>query len=512
MELITLMNPILALLVLLFVVPKMYNALIILVWQPFVLTRRFKKQGISGPKYRFLYGNIDEINKIKRESHVSVLDPNSNDIFPRIFPHYQQWMTLYGATFLYWNGTEPMLCISDLELVKQILSNKSGLFVKSKIRPELFKLVGMKGLVFVEGVDWVRHRRILNPAFSIDRLKIMTKVMVECTLRILEEWSDVKREQKMEMNREFRRLTADIIATAAFGSSYNEGIEVFRTQEELKKCCVRCLTNVYIPGTRYLPTPSNIRIWKLDRKMKNSVKKVVDSRLASKQDYEDDLLGIMLKSCESERKERKLSIEEIIDECKTFFFGGYETNSNLLTWTTMLLSLHQDWQEKLRDEIFQECGKDKTPDADTFSKLKLMNMVFLESLRLYGPVSYFSRDATKDLTLGHLKIPKGTTIVFPLMKMHSDKAVWGSDADKFNPLRFENGVSRAAKHPNALLAFSMGPRVCIGQNFAMIEAKVVLTMILQRFRLSLCGEYKHAPVDHLTLTPQYGLPVMLQPL
>ena len=99
MELITLMNPILALLVLLFVVPKMYNALIILVWQPFVLTRRFKKQGISGPRYRFLYGNIDEINKMKIESHLSILDPNSNDIFPRIFPHYQQWMTLYGAVF-----------------------------------------------------------------------------------------------------------------------------------------------------------------------------------------------------------------------------------------------------------------------------------------------------------------------------------------------------------------------------------------------------------------------------
>lgn len=78
----------------------------------------------------------------------------------------------------------------------------------------------------------------------------MTKVMVECTLRILDEWSNVKREQKMEMNREFRRLTADIIATAAFGSSYTEGIEVFRTQEELKKCCVSCLTNIYIPGTQ----------------------------------------------------------------------------------------------------------------------------------------------------------------------------------------------------------------------------------------------------------------------
>lgn len=238
--------------------------------------------------------------------------------------------------------------------------------------------------------------------------------------------------------------------------------------------------------------------------MKNSVKKIVDSRLKSKPDYGDDLLGIMLKS--------SLSIEEIIDECKSFFFAGYENNSNLLTWTTMLLSLHQDWQEKLREEIFKECGKDKTPDSDTFSKLKLMNMVFMESLRLYGPVPFTSRQTSKDLTLGHLEIPKGTTLIFPLMKMHNDKVIWGSDADKFNPQRFENGVSKAANHPNALVSFSIGPRACIGQNFAMIEAKTVLTMILQRFRLNLSCQYKHAPVDHITLLPQYGLPLVLQPL
>lgn len=139
-------------------------------------------------------------------------------------------------------------------------------------------------------------------------------------------------------------------------------------------------------------------------------------------------------------------------------------------------------------------------------------MVFLESLRLYGPVSSLSREASKDIKLGHLDIPKGTTVIIPLLKMHNDKTLWISDADKFNPMRFSNGVSRAANHPNALLSFSIGPRVCIGQNFAMIEAKTVLTMILQRFRLSLSGEYKHAPIDLPTVKPQYGLPVMLQPL
>ncbi|WZY91349.1 hypothetical protein YC2023_063678 [Brassica napus] len=116
------------------------------------------------------------------------------------------------------------------------------------------------------------------------------------------------------------------------------------------------------------------------------------------------------------------------------------------------------------------------------------------------------------MKLGNLVIPKGTTIVVPIVKMHRDKAVWGNDSDKFNPLRFENGVSRAANHPNAFLAFSLGPRVCIGQNFALMEAKTVLTMILKRFRLNISDEYKHAPADHLTLQPQFGLPVMLQPI
>lgn len=139
-------------------------------------------------------------------------------------------------------------------------------------------------------------------------------------------------------------------------------------------------------------------------------------------------------------------------------------------------------------------------------------MVLMESLRLYGPVVNIIRSASKDMKLGNLDIPKGTTVMLPILKMHRDKAVWGSDGDKFNPIRFENGVSRAANHPNALLAFSIGPRACIGQNFAMMEAKTVLAMILQRFRFNLSDDYKHAPVDYITLQPQYGLPVVLQPI
>jgi len=347
----------------------------------------------------------------------------------------------------------------------------------------------------------------------------MTQPMGDCTLRIFEEWRKQRRNGevliKIEISKEFHKLTADIIATTAFGSSYAEGIELCRSQTELEKYYISSLTNVFIPGTQYLPTPTNLKLWELHKKVKNSIKRIIDSRLKSKcktYGYGDDLLGVMLTAAKSNEYERKMRMDEIIEECKNFYYAGQGTTSILLTWTTMLLSLHQGWQEKLREEVFNECGKDKIPDTDTFSKLKLMNMVLMESLRLYGPVIKISREATQDMKVGHLEIPKGTSIIIPLLKMHRDKAIWGEDAEQFNPLRFENGISQATIHPNALLPFSIGPRACIAKNFAMVEAKTVLTMILQQFQLSLSPEYKHTPVDHFDLFPQYGLPVMLHPL
>lgn len=132
---------------------------------------------------------------------------------------------------------------------------------------------------------------------------------------------------------------------------------------------------------RYLPTPTNLKLWELDKKVKNSIKRIIDSRLKSKcNTYGDDLLGVMLKAAKSNEYGRKMRIDEIIDECKNFYFSGQGTTAILLTWTMMLLSLHQDWQEKLREEVFNECGKDKIPNSATFSKLKLVMFIFNELL------------------------------------------------------------------------------------------------------------------------------------
>ncbi|XP_077251032.1 cytochrome P450 709B2-like [Tasmannia lanceolata] len=355
----------------------------------------------------------------------------------------------------------------------------------------------------------------------------MTKRMASCTLSMIDRWQDLVIQDKgqckeIEMNIEFQELTVDIICHAAFGSSFNEGREVFEVQKELQKLASDSSTDIIIPGSQYLPTRWNLHIWKLNRRiMRNTLAHIIESRLNSKDEnygnpnYGNDLLGLIMgmSTTGSNRKngDPKLNMKEIMDECKTFFFAGHDTTANLLTWTMFLLSLYQEWQERLREVVLRECGMEIS-DADKLNKLKLVNMVIMEALRLYGPAIYMTRKASSDMMLGNLMIPNGTVITIPLQVIHTNKKYWGEDANEFKPLRFTDGVSRAAKHPNPLMPFSLGPRTCIGQNFALLEAKMVLAMILQRFSFTLSPQYKHAPAEKLTLQPEFGLPIHLRPL
>ncbi|OAY69554.1 Cytochrome P450 734A6, partial [Ananas comosus] len=190
----------------------------------------------------------------------------------------------------------------------------------------------------------------------------------------------------------------------------------------------------------------------------------------------------MLEACASgdsfERKENcGMNMDEIIDECKTFFLGGNKTTSHLLTWTVFLLSTNQEWREKLREEVGRECGEE-VHDADMLSKLKLVC-----SQTVWSLCPTYKEKQAKGMDLGGIKIPKDTMLAIPIMMIHRDKELWG------DPSRFVNGIAKAAKHPSALLPFLIGPRSCIGKNFAMLEAKTVLAMLLQRFSFSISPKY-----------------------
>ncbi|KAJ4753281.1 Cytochrome P450 [Rhynchospora pubera] len=504
--------------VLVILIPQLMKVLLILAWRPYVVTIKYRKQGIVGPKYKFLYGCFKEVLSLKSSAEEIPMDINSHDITPRIFPHFLKWMSVYGRIYLFWFGPYPYIFLSDMELAKNVLLDKSGFYHKPAAPQAIKDLIG-KSLVLIDGPDWVRHRSIVKPAFAIDKLKAMTKQIAECAKFMMDRWEnqiiqEKERRLEIEILRQFQEVTADTISRTAFGVGYMKGKEAFLAQKKLQDIAYASIFRVQIPGFKYLPTNENRNRWRLEKIMRTNLMDIIQERMKSTDGgYGNDLLGLMLHACSTDRKENTnyMSIDELIDECKSIFFGGHDSTSLLLTWTMFYLSTNQDWQERLREEVLRECGKE-VPNADMLSKLKFVNLVLMEALRLYGPFNLLARTATRNGNLGNIKLLKGTCVVIPTAILHRDKEVWGQDADKFNPLRFENGLSKAANHPNAFAPFSLGPRTCIGQTFAMLEAKTVIAMILQRFSFSISPNYVHEPTELITLFPASGLQVVMKPL
>ncbi|KAK1410575.1 hypothetical protein QVD17_37112 [Tagetes erecta] len=377
-------------------------------------------------------------------------------------------------------------------------------------------------LVTYEGDQWAKHRKLLNPSFHVEKLKNMVPAFHLSCSEMIKKWEKLVSSNgscELDVWSHLQALTSDVISRTAFGSSYEEGVQIIELITEQSVSLMEALQSVYIPGSRFLPTKRNMRMKAIDNKVNHLIRSIIDNKLKAMKAGEgnyDDLLGIMLDSNnkmveQHQNKSHGITIEEVIEECKVFYFAGQETTSSLLVWTMILLSKHKEWQSRTREEVLNVLG-DKTIDIDGLNRLKVINMIFYEVLRLYPPVVGLARQVCKDITLGEFSFPTGIQISIPTILIHYDEQLWGSDAKKFKPERFSEGISKATKNQVIYIPFGGGPRICIGQNFALLEAKLALAMILQKFSFELSQSYVHAPNIVITLQPQYGAHLILHKL
>ncbi|KAG9455260.1 hypothetical protein H6P81_008164 [Aristolochia fimbriata] len=489
-------------------------------WKPKRIAKFFKDQGVVGLPYKFLYGNFKEHAALEKES-LSKPMPLSHNIIPRVAPLFQRIVQKYGKTSVVWLGTLPRVIIMDPEAIKAVLSNKNGQFEKSKTNA-LTKLLAT-GLAHLEGDKWATHRKILNPAFHLDKIKDMVPAFYASCKDLICKWDAIVDKHggsyEVDVWPDFLNLTGDVISRTAFGSNYLEGRPIFELQSEQAYLLRKALSAPYFPGLEYLPTKDNRRRKELDKSIKALLKGIIEKKEnAMKLDPEgsqNDLLGLLLESNLKESREsggaKVMTPEELIEECKLFYFAGQETTNILLTWTMIVLSMHPEWQNRAREEVLKIFGKNK-PDYEALTQLKTVTMILHEVLRLYPPVTFLNRGISKKTRLGGITFPAGVEVSLPTLFLHHDKELWGEDAGEFNPERFSGGISKAVKHPAAFLPFGGGPRICIGMNFGLTEAKLALSMILHKFWFELSPSYAHAPHTVIILRPQHGAQIILHKL
>ncbi|KAI5058034.1 hypothetical protein GOP47_0026204 [Adiantum capillus-veneris] len=507
-------------------------------WRPSCIRKALLNQGFIVLPYHPIAGDLPQLQHLEAQAQIyDISSPSDHHLLvPYVLPFYNMLICQHpGSRVVYWRGNLPIIVISKANDARSILSADVNYMQKISYSTRAFHRLLGDGLLLANGKDWRLQRDILRPAFFVEKLKGLLTDMATSSLDMIQAWkvhADTEEHMKyveIEVAGDLKNLAADILSCTMFGSSYLKGKSVFKRQELLLKMVLKLRAQITAnPFYEFLPTNLNREVRALDRKNNQELREIIEQKkhsveansLESKAvcSYGTDLLGLVLDAVEEGsklgREAAHLSMQKVIDECKTFFFAGHETTANLLAWTLVLLSLHQEWQERARQEVWEICGKHGELNADNLNKLKIVGMILNESLRLYPPVpEYGTRELFQDVRMGDgTVLPRGAGITIACLYIHRDKEVWGEDADEFRPDRFANGVSQACNNPYAFMPFGIGPRTCIGQHFALMEAKIILSLILQSFQFHLSPSYRHAPITAITMRPKYGVHLLLRSL
>jgi cytochrome P450 len=441
-----------------------------------------------GPKGHFLLGNVADFRD----------DPLG--LFTRCTREYGDFVPLRF-------GPKLVIHLAHPDLIEFVLVTNPRLFIKSVPFRALRPVVG-NGLFLSEGEFWLRQRRLMQPAFHRQRISTYADTMVRYTERLLDTWPPG---EVRDVHEEMTRLTMEIVAKTLFDADVSaEAAEVGATITEALAALNARLGSLWLLLPEQLPIPSNLRLRRAVQRLDAVVYRMIAQRRAEQRDGQPDrgdLLSLLL-AARDEDDGTQMTDTQVRDEAMTLFLAGHETSATALTWAWYLLSQHPGAEARAAAEVQAVLGG-RSPTAEDVPRLPYTSRVVTETLRLYPPVIALGREATTDCRIGGYPVKKGSSLVMSPWVLHRDPRYF-EEPEHFDPDRWANDLSQRLPR-FAYFPFGGGPRLCLGNGFAMMEATLVLATMLQQRHLRLLPGQVVTPAVSPTLRPKDGIRMVSEP-
>ena len=395
----------------------------------------------------------------------------------------------------------PFTLIFHPDGVRHVLQENHRNYNKDVPDYHVLSLVLGKGLLTNDGGSWLKQRRLIQPAFHRERVAALGTLMTETALRWAQCWetgSFIETNQPLALTQEMSSLTLSIVAKALFGTDLSAETEgVGRALTTINHLLAKAF---YLPWVLSLPTRERRRLHVARSALYTVVEEIIRER-RRRHETHGDLLEMLLEARDEETGEG-MTDQQVRDEVLTLLLAGHETTANALSWTFYLLAQHPHVEARLLEE-YQQVLNGRPAMIEDLPQLPSTRMVLEEAMRLYPPAWGLGRRALGNDEIGDYFIPKGAyVLVFPYVT-HRHPAFW-ERPNEFDPERFSAQLA-ASRHRFAYFPFGGGPRLCLGNQFALYEAQLILATILSRYQLRLPPETVVTPEPLVTLRPRGDL-------
>ncbi len=433
-----------------------------------------------GPKGHWLSGNLPEFRRDRLQFFTHCARAHGDLVSVRI-AHRRVYLVFHP------------------DLIEDVLVTHNQNYIKH-FALRMNPLVLGNGLLTSEGDFWLKQRRLIQPVFNRSRIASYAPAMTQAAQRVVADWQDG---QPRDMLAEMMRLTLMIAARTLFGAEVGkETRQVVEALDFLQDNFLRRF-NSFLSAPLWLPTPTNLRLRRAVRQLDDTLYGFIRQRRQDNPD-QGDLLSLLLQARDEDGG--RMTDRQLRDEAMTLFLAGHETTALALSWTWYLLAQNPNAEAKLFAEI-DDVLQGREPTAADVPRLKYTESVILESMRLYPPAYLVGREATVDCELGGYAIPRGMTLMMPEWVVQRDPRFF-PEPEQFRPERWqEEPIKQMPKF--AYFPFGGGPRLCIGNTFAMMEMALVLAVIAQRCHFRIQPGAVVTPLPTFTLRPLNGIPAII---